>query len=106
MNDERVLGNADFIDSVISRSKEQYERRCKLKRLGYDLDRVAERVAAVLDVEPCEIFSRGRQARKAKARSLLCYWASRELGMSHTALARMLEMSLAGVGFSVVRVSL
>ena len=33
----------------------------------------------------------------------MCYWASRELGMSHTDLARRLEMSIAGVGFSVER---
>ncbi len=103
MSDERILGDSDFVDSVISRSAEQYERRHKLKRLGYDLDRIAERVAAVLDVEPSEIFSRGRQARKVKARSLLCFWAATELGMSHTALARILEMSLTGVGFSVAR---
>ncbi len=34
---------------------------------------------------------------------LLCFWAARELGMSHTALAKALEMSIAGVGFSVDR---
>jgi len=45
-----------------------------------------------------EILSKGRQRRKVKARSLLCFWAARELGMSLTALARKLEMSIAGVG--------
>jgi hypothetical protein len=43
------------------------------------------------------------QGRKVKARSLLCFRAARELGMSHTALAKELEMSVAGVGFSVER---
>ncbi len=50
-----------------------------------------------------EILSNGRQRRKVKARSLLCYWAARELGMSLTALARKLEMSITGVGFAVER---
>ena len=50
-----------------------------------------------------EILSKGRQRRKVKARSLLCFWAARELGMSLTALARKLEMSIAGVGFAVER---
>jgi hypothetical protein len=35
--------------------------------------------------------------------NLLCFWAARELGISHTALAKKLEMSLAGIGFSVER---
>ena len=86
---------------VISQSEEQYERRHKLKRQGFDLHRIAERVAEVLEMEPDEVFSKGRQSRKV--RSLLCFWAARELGMSHTALAKKLEMSPAGVGYSVER---
>ena len=54
-------------------------------------------------MSPDEVFSKGRQDRKVKARSLLCFWAARELGLSHTALAKALEMSIAGVGFSVDR---
>jgi putative transposase len=103
MSDERILGDPDFVDSIISQSEEHYERRHSLRRQGYDLDRVAERVSQVLGMKPDEVFSKGRQERKVKARSLLCFWAARELGMSHTALAKRLEMSLAGVGFSVER---
>ena len=103
MSDERILGDSDFVDSVISRSEEQYEGKHQLKRQGYDLDRIASRVSELFGMDPDEVFSRGRQNRKVKARSLLCFWASRELGMSHTALAKKLEMSLAGVGFSVER---
>jgi len=97
MSDERILGDSDFVDSVISQSEEQYERRHKLKRQGFDLDRIAGRVAEVLDMEPDEVFLKGRQNRKVRARSLLCFWAARELGMSHTFLAKRLEMSLAGL---------
>jgi putative transposase len=103
MSDERILGDSDFVDSVISQSEEHYERRHRLRRQGYDLDRIAERVSEVLGMKPEEVFSKGRQDRKVAARSLLCFWAARELGMSHTALAKKLEMSLAGVGFSVER---
>jgi len=103
MSDERILGDSDFVDSVISQSEEHYERRHKLRRQGYDLDRIAERVSEVLGMKPDEVFSKGRQDRKVKARSLLCFWAARELGMSHTALAKKLEMSLSGVGCSVER---
>ncbi len=41
--------------------------------------------------------------RKVKARSLLCYWAVRELGMSLRDLARKFEMSAAGIGYAVER---
>jgi REP-associated tyrosine transposase len=103
MSDERILGDSEFVDSVISQSDEHYERRHKLRRQGYDLDRIAQRVSEVLGMKPEDVFSKGRQNRKVTARSLLCFWAARELGMSHTVLAKKLEMSLAGVGFSVER---
>ncbi len=48
-----------------------------------------------------EGFSKGRQQRKVKAKSLLCFWAVRELGMSLTDLARELEMGIPGVGYAV-----
>ena len=55
---------------------------------------------------------KGKQQRKVKARSLFCFWpacagtadrAVSELGMSLRELARRLEMSSPGVGFSVER---
>ncbi|MBW2137338.1 MAG: transposase, partial [Deltaproteobacteria bacterium] len=88
MSDERILGDSHFVDSVISRSDEQYERRHLLNRQRYDLDRIAGRVAEVFGIEPDDVFSRGRQRKKVQARSLLCFWASRELGISHTELAK------------------
>lgn len=103
MSDERILGDSDFVDSVLAQSEEQYDRMQRLKQQGYNVDRIAERVAEVLDIAPEEVFSKGRQDRKVKARSLLCFWASRELGISHTELAKKLELSLAGIGFSVER---
>ena len=103
MSDERILGDSEFVDSVISQSGERYERRHNLKRQGYDLDRVTQRVSEVLGMRPEDVFSKGRQNGKVTARSLLCFWAAREVGISHTALAKELEMSLAGVGFSVER---
>ena len=103
MSDERILGDSEFVDAVISQSDEHYERRHRLRRLGYDLDRIAERVSELLGMEPDEVFSKGRQDRKVKARSLLCFWAARELGLPHTILAKRLEMSVANVGFSAER---
>ena len=67
------------------------------------MDRIAERVSEVLEMDVHEVFLKGRQDRKVKARSLLCFWASRELGLAHTVLVKKLAMSIAGIGFSVER---
>jgi putative transposase len=103
MSDERILGESNFVDSVLSQANEKYKRSYELKARGYNLDRIAKRVAELLGVGEHEVFSKGRQHRKVNARSLLCFWAVRELGMSLTDLARELDMSTPGVGFAVER---
>jgi REP element-mobilizing transposase RayT len=103
MSDERILGDSEFVESVLSWAGEKYERHYELKRRGYDLDRIAERVAEIYGMEPREILCRGKQQRKVKARSLCSFWAVSELGMSLRELARRLEMSPPAVGFSVER---
>jgi hypothetical protein len=45
----------------------------------------------------------GKERPRVAARSLYCYWAVKELGVSQTELARRLGLSVAGVGFSVRR---
>ena len=74
-------------------AEEKCERHYELKRQGYDLNRIAERVAEIYGMEAREIMSNGKQPGKVKARSLLCFWAVSELGMSIRQLARRLEMS-------------
>jgi len=54
-------------------------------------------------MEAREIMSRGKQPRKVEARGLFCFWAVSELGMSIRQVAKRLEMSPPGVGFSVER---
>ena len=72
--------------------------------LHYGLkNRIAKRVAEIYGMEKHEVFAKGRQQRRVKAKSLLCFWAVREIGMSLRELAGQLAMSSPGVGFAVER---
>ena len=102
-SDERILGESDFVDDILAHASEKFERNYELKRLGYDVDRIASRVAEICEIEVKDIFLKGKQQKRVKARSLFCYWAVRELGMSLTELARRLGITVAGVGYSVER---
>jgi hypothetical protein len=48
-------------------------------------------------------FSTGKQQHIVNARSLLCYWAVRELGVSMSSLSRRLGISLPAISKSVTR---
>ena len=102
-SDERILGDSDFVDMVLGHAEEHYGRQCALRRRGYDLERVAERVGDIYGTKMGEIFARGRQQRRVGAPSLFCFWAVRELGNSLASLAMRLGISPAGVGYAVQR---
>jgi putative transposase len=101
--DERILGDTDFVEAVLKEADERLQRRYQLKTRGFDLDRVAERVAQVLGMPLEIVWERSRRPQVAVARSLLCYWASTELSMSMTDLARRLNLSQPAVSIAVRR---
>ena len=61
------------------------------------------RVSELTGVEKSQILLPGKEQNRVKARSLYCYWAVREFGMSMSELSRRLEISLRGASQSVKR---
>ena len=102
-SDERVLGDSDFVERVLKAADESLERKYQLKSQGYNLDKLADRVAEIFSIKPQEIFQPGKQPVKVKARSLFCYWAVRELGLTMADLAPKLNISQPAVSMSAQR---
>jgi len=102
-SDERVLGDSDFVERVLKAADESLERKYRLTSDGYDIDTLADRVAEIFSIKPEEIFQPGKQPIKVKARSLLCHWATRELGFTMTELAQRFKMSQPAVSMSAQR---
>jgi hypothetical protein len=101
--DERILGDTDFVLAVLEESEERLKWRYELEAQGVNLDDVARRAAFLFGIESNEIYTPGKQSSLVGARSLFCYWAVRELGISATALARKLQLSQPAISISVKR---
>jgi REP element-mobilizing transposase RayT len=86
-SDERILGDSNFVEEVLKRAEEKRERRSQLEAEGFTVDQVAIRVASVLGLKSEDVWKKGKHPQTVKARSLLCYWAVNELGMTATELA-------------------
>ncbi len=99
--DERILGDSDFVLGVLADANEKYERRYKLKSLGYSLEKIEQKVIEIYKIDKEDLYSGSRQKIRPDARSLLCYWAVCELGMNGTDLAKHLGLSQSGVVYSV-----
>lgn len=102
-SDERILGQSDFVGQILSKSNEAFERRYALKARGVDINYIARKVAGLLDMPVDEVWLPGRYERLVTARSLICFWAVRELGFSMASLARRFDISIVAISKSVQR---
>lgn len=91
--DERILGDSDFVETVLASAKEALEERYVLKARGIDFDQVVLIVARVLKLPPDQVTAWGKSPQTVQARSLLCFWAHRKLGMTTIEIARRLKIS-------------
>ena len=101
--DERILGDGDFVENVLKEAQESMERKYRLRAKGYDFDWLVNHVAQLLDMETRDVLARGKFKQSVKARSLLCYWATRELGMTTVELAKRLHLAQPTVSQSAAR---
>ena len=102
-SDERILGDGDFVQAVLNKAKEGFEESYRLRAQGYDLEKVTMRVASEIGINPEQVWAAGKHPLTVKARSLLCYWAVRKLGISATELSKKLGVSQPSVSISVKR---
>lgn len=101
--DERILGESEFVIKVLAGQKERFERRYWLRSHGYDITHVVQKVAEIFGIEPDTIWKPGKQPLRVKARSLVCYWSVRELGLRGTSVGKLLGLSQSAVSRSVAR---
>jgi putative transposase len=58
--DERILGDGDFVMNILSEADERVDRRYELKSLGYELDKVEQRVLEIYQIEREDLYLRGQ----------------------------------------------
>jgi chromosomal replication initiation ATPase DnaA len=75
----------------------------ELKAKGYDFNPVAKRVAEVMGVQVEQVTAYGKSSQTVKARSLLCFWAHRKLGMTTIEIAEQLKISQSAASRSSLR---
>ena len=101
--DQRILGSGDFVETVLKESKAWLSRKYNLAAQGYNLKKVINRASSLLNMKPEEIMRSGKYRDVVSARSLVCYWANQELGITTTELAKKFNLSQTAISKSVRR---
>ncbi|ORJ52414.1 transposase [Geothermobacter hydrogeniphilus] len=102
-SDERILGDGDFVASVLAEADEQLEQRTRYQKQGVTFDSLLQLITEHFAVTRDDLLSASKRPAHVRARSLLCYWAVRELGMTVTEVARKVGMTQPAVSRAVER---
>lgn len=100
-SDERILGDGDFVESVLAGADEQLTRRYSYKAKGISLEHLIQAVAASTGLEPGQLIGPSKLRRVVRTRNLCGYWAVTELGLSMTEVAKRLQIALSTVSMAV-----
>lgn len=63
-SDERILGDGDFVDRVLSDEQERMERRCHLMGMGFGIESIADHVCQLLAIDREDLFTSGKEPAK------------------------------------------
>lgn len=91
--DERILGDGNFVESVLNTAQEELERKYRLQSDHYNFQWLVERVTRLFDISRDDLLCGGKYPQTVKARSAACYWGNRELGISTVELAKKFNIS-------------
>ncbi len=99
-SDERILGDGEFVESVLAEADEQLNRHYAYKAKGVGLEQLIQRIAQYTGIEPGQLSGASKLRRVVRARNLCCYCATTELGVSMTVVAKRLQIALSTVSMA------
>ena len=91
--DQRILGDSDFVRTVVARMDERQRRNLRLLTTRPEIDRICRQVCDCHGVSPGELCSGSRRRPVVMARYAVAWIAVREIGYSGAEVARHLGVS-------------
>lgn len=102
-SDERILGDSDFVETVLGEANERMTRRLQYQAKGITLDHLQRAVSKLVAIQPEEMIGASKARAVVRARILFSYIAVREMSVPGTEVAKQLKISLPTVSLSVQR---
>ncbi len=100
-SDERILGESDFVDTVLESAREKTRFEAPLLNSGTTYNNLLQLAAELMHTKPDKIVGKNKEQKIVQARRLFCYWSVNELGMSMTQLGKILNVSVPTVSKAV-----
>lgn len=101
--DERILGDDSFVKAVLAKAEERMKSKYRIRAEGYDFDKLLMRVSDITGLSSRQLLGKQRDRESIQARSILCYWATDQLGISQRELAEIFDQSQPAISYAVRR---
>ncbi|MDF1581664.1 MAG: hypothetical protein P1P74_12975, partial [Desulfuromonadales bacterium] len=101
--DERILGEGSFVEEVLRQAEEAFARKTDSLQQSVTFDELLKAAANHFGLKPEDLTLPGKQPLRVKGRSLLCFWAVRELEMTASEVGRKIGLTQPAVSRAVPR---
>ena len=101
--DERILGDGDFVKEVLAQAQERMESQYRLAAEGYDFEALLRRVAQITGLTTQQILDTQRNRGRTNAMSILCFWATDQLGITQVWLSQIFNKTQSAISHAVRR---
>ena len=96
--DDRILGDGAFVTEALDKLEKEENKRDKLVRAGWNLERVIEKVVEKAEIDAEELKTSKKRSGKIKeAREMIAYLGYNELGLSSVEIGKKIGLSRQGV---------
>ncbi len=85
--DERILGSGDFVVEILNKSNDHQRNRSRIP-----LKELAKRVVGYFGIKIEDILAKSKKRKISEARSVICYFAIKELEYSGVSVGKFLKI--------------
>lgn len=101
--DQRILGSGAFVEKLLSEEERWVRQRTLLKRKRINVEEFIGLISEKFGVTREEIIGGSQRQAVSVARSVFCYLASKDLGLTGRDLSRALRLTPAAIHYAVLR---
>lgn len=93
IGDERILGGSGFVERALAEDELSVLEKSRRRRQGWNLNKLIIKVCHYCDIREDQLLVKARANKLSRAKSLICYWGTQELGLSSCNIADRLKIS-------------